>query len=146
MLFVLDGSKSFRGSEVTLFKAIANHLNFDYIIREPKTPGWGNISSGMAGEMTMGLSDVAWSQMYFSIWKWQFHDVTTSYDDSQHCLMVNREKIRCDWDRTGWIRKLTNICGPQIFLLHLYLLNFCNYSTENLGICLLWLLCISLLH
>ena len=96
MLLVLDGSKSFRGSEVTLFKAIANHLNFDYIIREPKTPGWGSISSGMAGEMTMGLSDVAWSQMYFSIWKWQFHDVTTSYDDSQHCLMVNREKIRCD--------------------------------------------------
>ena len=104
MPLVLDGSKSFRGSEVTLFKAIANHLNFDYIIREPKTPGWGNISSGMAGEMTMGLSDVAWSQMYFSIWKWQFHDVTTSYDDSQHCLMVNiffsfpvnRGKIRCD--------------------------------------------------
>ena len=104
MLLVLDGNKSFRGSEVTLFKAIANHLNFEYIIREPKTPGWGNISSGMAGEMTMGLSDVAWSQMYFSIWKWQFHDVTTSYDDSQHCLMVNifcsfpvnRGKIRCD--------------------------------------------------
>ena len=103
MLLVLDGSKTFRGSEVTLFKAIAQHLNFEYIIREPKTPGWGNISYGMAGEMTMGLSDVAWSQMYFSIWKWQFHDVTTSYDDSQHCLMVNifftflikREKMRC---------------------------------------------------
>ena len=84
-----DGSKTFHGSEVTLFKAIADHLHFDYIIREPQTPGWGSISSGMAGEMTMGLSDVAWSQMYFSIWKWQFHDVTTSYDDSQACLMVN---------------------------------------------------------
>ena len=94
MLLVLDGSKTFRGSEVTLFKAIAQHLNFEYIIREPKTPGWGNISYGMAGEMTMGLSDVAWSQMYFSTWRWQFHDVTTSYDDSQHCLMVIFPSVR----------------------------------------------------
>ena len=88
MLLVLDGSKTFRGSEVTLFKAIAQHLNFEYIIREPKTPGWGSIYNGMAGEMAQGLSDVAWSQMYFTLWKWHFYDITTSYDDSQHCLMV----------------------------------------------------------
>ena len=85
-----DGSKDFRGAEVTLFKAIADHLNFDYIIREPQMCcGFGAINTGIRGEMTFGLSDVGWSQLYFTQSRWQQHDITTSYDEDQACLMVN---------------------------------------------------------
>ena len=37
----------------------------------------------------MGLSDVGWSQLYFTRWRWQHHDITSSYDEDQACLMVN---------------------------------------------------------
>ena len=43
----------------------------------------------MLAEMMMGLSDVGWSQLYFNEWRWQHFDLTTSYDEDQHCLMVN---------------------------------------------------------
>ena len=39
----------------------------------------------------MGLSDVGWSQLYFTRWRWQHHDITSSYDEDQACLMVNVE-------------------------------------------------------
>ena len=86
----IDGSKKFDGAEVTLFKAIAKALNFDYIIREPQICcGFGDISSGITGEMIMGLSDIAWSQQYFIEWYWLRFDMTTSYNEDQACFMVN---------------------------------------------------------
>ena len=37
----------------------------------------------------MGLSDIGWSQLYFTKWRWQHHDITSSYDEDKACLMVN---------------------------------------------------------
>ena len=88
--FPLDGTKIFHGAEVTLFKAIAKHLNFDYTIREPQVCcGFGTFSTGMMGEMTLGRSDVGWSQLYLNEFKSLVMDVTTSYDEDQACFMVN---------------------------------------------------------
>ena len=85
-----DGSKRFHGAEVTIFKAIAKALNFGYTIQEPQICcGFGSISSGVTGEMALGLSDVAWSQLYFNEWKWPRFDMTISYDEDQACFMVN---------------------------------------------------------
>ena len=81
-----DGTQTYHGSEVTLFKALAGHLNFDYIISEPQLHGG---FKGMVAEMLMGLSDVGWSQLYFNEWRWKHFDLTTSYDEDQRCLMVN---------------------------------------------------------
>ena len=89
-----DGSKHFHGAEVTIFQAIAKALNFDFTIQEPHICcGFGSISSGVTGEMALGLSDVAWSQLYFNEWRWQRFDMTTSYDEEQACFMVNRNFI-----------------------------------------------------
>ena len=81
----LDGTKNFHGAEVTLFKAIVKHLNFDYIIQEPQ------VCSGFCGmreEMIKGFSDVGWSQLYLTEDRWQQMDLTTSYDEDKACLMV----------------------------------------------------------
>ena len=84
--FSLDGTQRYHGSEVTLFKALAEHLNFDYVIREPQLyPGF----HGMLAEMANGLSDIGWSQLYFNEWRWVYFDLTTSYDEDQACLMVS---------------------------------------------------------
>ena len=91
-----DGSKHFHGAEVTIFKAISQALNFGYTIQEPQICcGFGSISSGVTGEMAMGLSDVAWSQLYFNEWRWHRFDVTTSYDEEQACFMVNCNSVIC---------------------------------------------------
>ena len=75
-----------------MFKAIAKHLNFDYVITEPKRCcGFGNLdgenSTGLNGEMVAGLSDVAWGQMYLE--DWDIMDMTVGYDDDKACLMVS---------------------------------------------------------
>ena len=80
-----DGTQSYHGSEATLFRALAGHLKFDYIIREPQLyPGF----NGIIAELVNGLSDVGWSQLYFNEWRWKQFDLTTSYDEDQACLMV----------------------------------------------------------
>ena len=112
-----DGTQTYHGSEVTLFKALAGHFNFDYIIREPQLRGG---FKGMLAEMLMGLSDVGWSQLYFNEWRWQHFDLTTSYDEDQACLMVN----------------------IFIFIIALDIKMHCkswNFSIANLVICHLWL-------
>ena len=82
----LDGTPSYHGSEVTLFRALAGHLKFDYVIREPQLyPGF----KGITAEMFKGLSDIGWSQLYFNEWRWMHYDLTTSYDEDQACLMVS---------------------------------------------------------
>ena len=84
--FPPDGTQSYYGYEVTLFKALAGHLKFNYIIREPQPyPGF----KGILAEVRHGLSDIGWSQLYFDEWRWKRFDLTTSYDEDQHCLMVN---------------------------------------------------------
>ena len=84
-----DGRKNFHGSEVTLFKAIAEYLNFDYIINEPRM---SHGFSGMMTELSFGFSDVGWSQLYLSEFKWGFMDMTTSYGEDKACLMVSFRK------------------------------------------------------
>ena len=96
--FITDGTKHFRGAEVTIFKAIAEHLKFQYVITEPEICcGFGSISTGLRGEMTMGLSDIGWSQLYFTQWRWQHHDITSSYDEDQACLIVNNIFLLTCW-------------------------------------------------
>ena len=75
---------------MSLFKAIADHLQFDYTIQEPQVCcGFGSLSTGMMGEMALGHSDVGWSQLYLNEFKFHIMDVTTSYDEDQACFMVN---------------------------------------------------------
>ena len=89
--FFPDGTQSYHGSEVTLFKALAEHLKFDYTISEPQLyPGF----KGMIAEMVNGLSDIGWSQLYFTEWRWNRFDLTTSYDEDQACLMVSEVFIK----------------------------------------------------
>ena len=84
--FVPDGTQSYHGSEVTLFKTLAEHLKFEYTIREPQLyPGF----KGIFEEMVNGLSDIGWSQLYFIEWRWKHFDLTTAYDEDQACLMVS---------------------------------------------------------
>ena len=84
--FFPDGSQSYRGSEVTLFKTLAEHLKFNYTIREPQLyPGF----KGMIAEMVNGFSDIGWSQLYFDEWRWKRFDLTTNYDMDQACFMVS---------------------------------------------------------
>ena len=80
------GTQSYHGSEVTLFKTLAEHLRFNYTIREPQ------LNSGFKGifeEMVNGLSDIGWSQLYFIEWRWKQFDLTNGYDQDQACLMVS---------------------------------------------------------
>ena len=84
--FLPDGTKSYHGSEVTLFKTLAEHLKFEYTIREPQLyPGF----KGIIAEFKNGLSDIGWSQIYFSEWRWKHLDLTTGYDEDEACLMVS---------------------------------------------------------
>ena len=81
-----DGTQSYHGSEVTLFKTLAEHLKFEYTIREPQLyPGF----KGIIAEFKNGLSDIGWSQLYFNEWRWKHLDLTTGYDEDQACLMVS---------------------------------------------------------
>ena len=61
-------------------------MNFKYIIREPQL---NSGFEGMVAEMLMGLSDVGWSQLYVTEWRWQRFDLTTSYDEDKECIMVS---------------------------------------------------------
>ena len=64
--------------------------------------------------MTFGLSDVGWSQLYFTQSRWQQHDITTSYDEDQACLMVNWLLIF-----TAYTWKNTSFHITMIYILQL---------------------------
>ena len=88
--FFIDGTKTFHGAEVSLFKVIADHLKFDYTIQEPQVCcGFGYLSTGMVGDISLGHSDVGWGQLYLNEFKSLIMDVTTSYNEDQACFMVN---------------------------------------------------------
>ena len=54
-----------------MFKTIARHLKFDYVITGPKRCcgfglAEGENSTGIFGEMMHGFSDVSWGQLYLT--------------------------------------------------------------------------------
>ena len=86
-----DGTNITRGAEVTMFKALAEHLNFEYVINKPsRGNGFGTVagknSTGMMGEIILDLSDIGWGQLYST---YSFFDTTVSYDFDEACLIVS---------------------------------------------------------
>jgi hypothetical protein len=81
--------------QVTIFKTVAQHLNFKYEIREPKVCcSFGRIGdvpanyTGLMSEVQNNFSDVCWSQLHFSLSKLKNMDLTASYDNDPVCFVV----------------------------------------------------------
>ena len=84
-----------------MFKTIARHLSFDYVITEPKRCcgfglAEGENSTGIFGEMMHGFSDVSWGQLYLTDLKLSNFDMTVSYDYDQACFMVIGNTKQCE--------------------------------------------------
>ena len=74
-----------------MFKALAKHLNFEYVINKPsRGNGFGTVegknSTGMMGEIILGFSDIGWGQLYST---YSFFDTTVSYDFDEACFIVS---------------------------------------------------------
>ena len=74
-----------------MFKALAEHLNFEYVIDKPsRGDGFGSVagknSTGMMGEIILDLSDIGWGQLYST---YSFFDTTVSYDFDEACFIVS---------------------------------------------------------
>ena len=112
-------------------------MNFKYIIREPQLKSG---FEGMVAEMFMGFSDVGWSQLYLTEWRWQRFDLTTAYDEDKECLMVSPSnfvpQLKAPITTTKYLHisapkaRLSVSCDCSVFLLHSHALDGsyqCNF-------------------
>ena len=89
--------------QVTIFQTIAKHLKFDYTIREPLIccgfgvkPKPGRNATGQSAELTYGLSDVSFSQLFYNPQKAALNEMTSPYDTDSVCFMVRCSKPSTD--------------------------------------------------
>ncbi len=122
--------------QVTIFKTIASHLKFSYTIREPLiccsfgayAKNTMENATGQAAEASYGLSDVSFSQLFYTSQKVALHDMTSPYDNDHICFMVSGRGVLLN--QLAHIATLLTAPSPSAFAT----LDVTLRPTESVGL------------